>query len=253
MHNVETVSRRKLLLAVLGAVTGFAGVRFAARAGLIPPDGGAGPYGPGASLSYAAHRLLTRNANAREFPRDQISAKPFANGEPPKDEAYKRQQSAGFADWRLTVDGLVARPMTLSIADLKQSQPARSQITQLACEEGWSYIAEWTGAPVSDLLNAAGIQPNAKFVVYQSHDKDWWDSVDLDEAMHPQTLIAYGMNGADLPPAFGGPLRFRVPRQLGYKSVKFLNRLTVTDDLRKFGKGLGSPGPEYGYSWFAGI
>jgi DMSO/TMAO reductase YedYZ molybdopterin-dependent catalytic subunit len=247
-------TRRKFLAAMaLTATAGATGIALGARNGLIPPDH-AGPFGPGAALTYAAHRLLGRSAHAREFPRDQISDKPFANHVAFKDEAYKKHEAAGFADWCLTIEGLVARPMSLSIAELKQSQPARSQITQLACEEGWSYIAEWTGAPLSSLLNTAGgVHPSAKYVVYHSMEKDWWDSVDLDEALHPQTLIAYGMNGADLPPAFGGPLRFRVPRQLGYKSVKFLNRLTVTDDLSKFGKGLGSPGPEYGYSWFAGI
>jgi DMSO/TMAO reductase YedYZ molybdopterin-dependent catalytic subunit len=247
-------TRRKLLAAVgLTATAGATGIALAARNGLIPPDHG-GPFGPGAALTYAAHRLLGRNALAREFPRDQISDKPFANSVAFKDDAYKKHEAAGFADWRLTIEGLVARPAAYSIADLKQKLPARSQVTQLACEEGWSYVAEWTGAPLSDLLNAAGgVHPAAKYVVYHSMEKDWWDSVDLDEALHPQTLIAYGMNGADLQPAFGGPLRFRVPRQLGYKSVKFLNRITVTDDLSKFGKGLGSPGPESGYSWFAGI
>lgn len=252
-HEVETFSRRKLLLAAAGGATGAAGVAFATRAGLIPPDGGLGPYGPGAVLNYAAHRLLTRNALAREFSSEHISARPFANGQPLKDEVYKRHQAAGFAGWRLTIEGLVAHPMTLSIADLKQTQPTRSQITQLACEEGWSYIAEWTGASLADLLKAVGVHPAARFVVYHSIEKDWWDSVDLDEALHPQTLIAYGMNGTDLRPEFGGPLRFRVPRQLGYKNVKFLNRLTVVDDLNRFGKGLGSPGPEFGYSWYAGI
>lgn len=246
-------TRRKFLAAMgLTATAGATGIALGARSGFIPPDH-VGPFAPGASLTYAAHRLLGRNALAREFGRDQISDKPFPNSGALKDEAYKKHEAAGFSDWRLTIEGLVARPASLSIADLKQNLPTRTQITQLACEEGWSYIAEWTGAPLADLLKATGIQPNAKFVVYQSHDKDWWDSVDLDEALHPQTLIAYGMNGADLPTAFGGPLRFRIPRQLGYKSVKFLNRLTITDDLSKFGKGLGSPGPEYGYSWYAGI
>jgi DMSO/TMAO reductase YedYZ molybdopterin-dependent catalytic subunit len=81
----------------------------------------------------------------------------------------------------------------------------------------------------------------------------WWESIDIDEAMHPQTLVTYGMNGGELPVGFGGPLRLRVPRQLGYKSVKYLTSLTVTDSLKPFGKGLGSSSPEGGYAWYAGI
>ena len=147
---------------------------------------------------------------------------------------------------------MVDRPGMFSLKQLK-SYPSRSQITQLACEEGWSYVAEWIGVPLSHVLEEAGIQPQAKYVVYFSIDPDWWDSIDMGDALHPQTYLAYGMNGGDLPVGNGGPLRMRVPRQLGYKSVKFITRLAVTDDLRKFGKGLGSASPETGYAWFAGI
>jgi DMSO/TMAO reductase YedYZ molybdopterin-dependent catalytic subunit len=147
---------------------------------------------------------------------------------------------------------MVNRPGAFSIAELK-SYPSRSQITHLACEEGWSYIAEWTGVPLAHVLEVAGIQPQAKYVVYFSIDSAWWDSIDMADALHPQTLIAHGLNGGDLPVGNGGPLRMRTPRQLGYKSVKFINRLTVTDDVKKFGKGLGSAAPEDGYAWFAGI
>jgi len=134
-----------------------------------------------------------------------------------------------------------------------KSFPSRSQITHLACEEGWSYIAEWTGVPLSHLLERVGTHPDAKYVVYFSIERDWWDSLDMDEAMHPQTLVAYGMNGTDIPTGHGAPLRMRVPRQLGYKNVKFITHLTVTDDLKKFGQGLGSVSPEGGYAWYAGI
>jgi DMSO/TMAO reductase YedYZ molybdopterin-dependent catalytic subunit len=147
---------------------------------------------------------------------------------------------------------MVANPGSFSIGDLK-SYPSRSQITHLACEEGWSYIAEWTGVPLSHVLEVAGIMPQAKYVVYRSIEKDWWDSVDMADALHPQTLVAYGMNGGEIPFGHGGPLRLRVPRQLGYKSVKFITRLTVTDSLKAFGNGEGSSEPEVGYSWYAGI
>lgn len=252
----EKLSRRKVITTGLAAIAGMSGLgvaaKLAAQYGLIPPDGG-GLYGPGATLTYASQRLLTRHSLAREFPRSKISKVPFANGKPPTLEAFKQLQAGGFADWRLAIDGLVAHPGSFSMSDLK-SLPARSQITQVTCEEGWSYIAEWIGTPLSHMLDVAGILPQAKFVVYYSIEKaEWWDSIDMADALHPQTLLTYGFNGGDLPVGFGGPLRMRVPRQLGYKSVKYINHLTVTDNLRTFGKGLGSASPEGGYSWHAGI
>jgi DMSO/TMAO reductase YedYZ molybdopterin-dependent catalytic subunit len=221
------------------------------RSGLLPPDS-AGIFGPGEALTYAAQRLLTKHSMAREFRRDQISKKPVANATDPPGPIYEKLKAGGFADWQLTVDGMVARPISLTIPKLRE-YPSRSQITHLACEEGWSYIAEWTGVPLSAVLHAAGVLPDAKYVVYHSIAPDWWDSIDLADAYHPQTLLAYGLNGDELPVANGGPLRMRVPRQLGYKSVKYIARLTVTDSLKKFGKGLGSAAPEGGYAWYAGI
>jgi len=245
-------SRRKLFtgLATAAGAAGL-GVIAAKRYGLIPPDHG-GLYGAGETLTYAAQRILTRHSMAREFPRSEISKPPFSNGDPPKDDTFRRLQEGGFAEWRLAVDGMVARPASFSVAQLK-SYPSSSQITHLACEEGWSYIAEWTGVPLSHVLDVVGVLPQAKYVVYSSMEKGWWDSVDMDDALHPQTLVAYGMNGGELPASFGGPLRLRVPRQLGYKNVKYITRLTATDDLKRFGAGLGSASPEGGYAWYAGI
>jgi DMSO/TMAO reductase YedYZ molybdopterin-dependent catalytic subunit len=131
--------------------------------------------------------------------------------------------------------------------------PSRRQITHLACEEGWSFIAEWIGVPLSRILEVAGAAPQAKYVVYRSIQPRWWDSVDMVDALHPQTLITYGMNGGELPVGHGGPLRLRVPRQLGYKSIKFLTNLTITDSVKQFGKGMGSSAAERGYAWFNGI
>jgi DMSO/TMAO reductase YedYZ molybdopterin-dependent catalytic subunit len=196
--------------------------------------------------------MLTRHSLAREFSRSQISKVPFANATGPLDGAYERLRAGMFADWRIAVDGMVARPASFSLADLR-SYPSRSQITHLACEEGWSFIAEWTGVPLSHVLDVVGILPQARFVVYFSHQPDWWDSLDMADALHPQTLITYGMNGAELPVGNGGPMRLRVPRHLGYKNVKYITRLTVTDSLKRFGKGLGSASPEGGYAWYAGI
>ena len=252
---MRPISRRKLLTTGLAATAGLAGVtaatRLAERYGLIPPDHG-GIYGPGETLTYAAQRLLTTHSLAREFPRSMISKSPFANETAPPSDLFKRHQASGFSDWRLPVDGLVARPASLSLPDLK-SLPFRSQITEVVCEEGWSYIAEWIGTPLHEVLHAVGALPQARYVVYSSIDGLFWDSIDMADALHPQTLLTLGMNDGDLPVRFGGPLRLRVPRQLGYKSVKYITRLTLTDSLKHFGKGLGSAAPEFGYSWYAGI
>lgn len=190
----------KLIAAGLTAMAGVSGAavaaRLAAKYGLVPPDAG-GPYGVGATLNYAAHRLLTRHTLAREFPRHQISRAPFANGKPPEIEAFKRSQAGGFADWGLTVDGLVAHPRTFSVAELK-GLPARSQITQIICEEGWSYVAEWIGTPLSQVLKMAGMLPEAKFIVYYSIERqEWWDSIDIAEALHPQAVVAHGFNAGN--------------------------------------------------------
>jgi DMSO/TMAO reductase YedYZ molybdopterin-dependent catalytic subunit len=252
---MSKISRRKLITSGLATAAGVSGLAaaggLARRYGLVPPDGG-GIYGPGETLTYAAQRLLTTHSLAREFPRSMLSKAPFANEIGPLNDAFKRLQAGGFRDWRLSLDGMVARPASLSLSDLRRF-PVRSQITEVVCEEGWSYIAEWIGTPLIEVLNASGLLPQARYLVYFSIDRDWWESIDLADALHPQTLLTWAMNDADLPVPFGGPLRLRVPRQLGYKSVKFITRLTATDSLKSFGKGLGSAAPEGGYAWYAGI
>ncbi|MFY9801977.1 MAG: molybdopterin-dependent oxidoreductase [Candidatus Acidiferrales bacterium] len=252
---MSDLTRRKLLIGGLTATAGVAGLGVAAhlaeKYGLVPPDHG-GIYGLGETLTYASQRLLTRHSLAREFKPSQISQRPLANEIAPPSDAYKRLQAGGFVDWRLTIDGQVERPGSFSLAQLK-SYPSHSQITLLACEEGWSYIAEWIGVPLARVLDVVGVQPQARYLVYFSIEPDWWESIDMADALHPQTFLAYGMNGNELPLGNGGPLRMRVPRQLGYKSVKFITHITVTDNLKKFGKGLGSAAPEAGYAWYAGI
>jgi DMSO/TMAO reductase YedYZ molybdopterin-dependent catalytic subunit len=252
---MKPITRRNLIRSGVAATAGVAGLTAAAkiadRYGLIPPDHG-GLYGPGETLTYASQRLLTKHSLAREFPRHMISSSPFANETAPPSDAFKKHQATRFSGWRLEVNGMVAHPASLSLADLK-ALPFRSQITEVSCEEGWSYIAEWIGTPLIEVLNAVGVLPQARYVVYFSIQQDWWDSIDMADALHPQTFLTWGMNDGDLPPSFGGPLRMRVPRQLGYKSVKFITRLTVTDSMKPFGKGLGSAAPEGGYAWYAGI
>lgn len=252
---MSKISRRKLITTGLAAAAGVSGLAVAAtmarRHGLIPPDG-SGFYGPGETMTYAAQRLLNRHAMAREFSRNEISEKPFANEVAPLGAEFQRLQAGGFADWRMTVDGMAARPMTFSVADIR-SFPMSSHITMIGCEEGWTYVAEWGGVPLRYILDRVGALPQVRYVVYRSIQPDWWESIDMADALHPQTLIAHRMNGAELPVPFGGPLRMRVPRQLGYKSVKYITQLTLTDNLKAFGKGTGGASSDAGYAWYAGI
>jgi DMSO/TMAO reductase YedYZ molybdopterin-dependent catalytic subunit len=245
------ISRRALIASGVTAIAGAAAVRLAGRYGLIPPDSG-GLYGVGETLTYASQRLLIgKHALAREFSRSDISRVIPVNGAPPETEGYDRLLVGGFADWRLRVDGMVARPGAFSLAEL-QRYPAHTQITHQACEEGWSFIAEWTGIRLAHVLDLVQADPRARYVVFFAFD-NYWESIDMTDALHPQTFLTYGLNGRELPPEHGAPVRLRVARQLGYKSVKYLSRVVVTESLAHFGKGVGGIGAEYGYSWWAGI
>ena len=171
---MSNISRRKLIVTGLAATAGAAGLGVAARLaqkyGLVPPDH-RGIYGLGETLTYASQRLLTRHSLAREFSSSQISKPPFANQIEPLTDEFKRLQAGGFADWRLSIDGLVDRPASFSLAQLK-SYPSRSQITMVQCEEGWSYIAEWIGVPLRHVLDVVSVQPHARYVVYFSMEPD---------------------------------------------------------------------------------
>jgi DMSO/TMAO reductase YedYZ molybdopterin-dependent catalytic subunit len=248
-------SRRRFLRSGLAAAAGLSGLaiaeRIARRYGLVPPDAG-GWFGPSETLTYASQRLLLAHQPlAREFSRADITRTVPVNGDVPFDDTYQALLAGGFDEWRLDVDGLVARPTSISLAELMRL-PAHSHITMQACEEGWSFIAEWTGVRLSDLLARVGASPQARYVVFFPFD-DIWDSLDMADALHPQTLLAYSMNGSPLAPSHGAPLRVRVTRQLGYKSVKYLSRITVTDSLANIRDGRGSVSPSLGYSWYAGI
>lgn len=245
------ITRRRLITTGLATAAGATGIGVAAEIArkytLVPPDCH-GIYGPGETLTYAIQRMLTEHDMAREFPRSMISEKPFANEIAPRTAAY--MHAVNFADWQLRIDGMVEHPLTFSIADLK-ALPMRSQITEVACEEGWSYIAEWSGTPLSSVLSIARLAPQVRYIIYHSIEPNKWESIDMDDALHPQTLLTLGMNDGELPVEFGGPLRLRVPRQLGYKSLKFLTHITATDSMKHFDKGLGRP--DHGYAWYAGI
>ena len=248
----KVISRRSLITAGVAASASGAALFVAKRKGLIPPDHG-GLFGVGETLTYASHRVLLHGQPlAREFRRDQISTNfPAINTVMPANDDYQREMASGFRTWRLAADGMVKQPYEFSLAELKRF-PSRTQITEHICEAGWSAIVEWTGVQLWLVLDAIGLQPEAKYVMLYSVD-GWWDSLDMADALHPQTLLAYGMNGQDLPVPHGAPVRLRVERQLGYKNLKFLSGFTVTDCLKDFGKGQGADGAEHGYSWYAGI
>lgn len=210
----------------------------------------------GDNLTYAAHRtLLPGQSLAREYSRGDISSFPATGttnpGDPTREkpnELYHRLERNGFADYRLAIEGLVSRPGSFALPDLKRL-PARTQITKHVCEEGWTAIGEWTGVPLSRVLDAAGMLPSARYVTFHSFD-DWVDCLDLIDALHPQTLLAYGMNGRDLPVPHGAPVRLRVERQVGYKSMKYVQRIVVSD---KFDDGGEKGSIRQGWAWYVGI
>jgi DMSO/TMAO reductase YedYZ molybdopterin-dependent catalytic subunit len=215
------------------------------------------------TLTRRAQRVVVgRQALAREFPARLISTDFRANGSTnPGDPAYQAQVANGFADWKLVVDGLVERPLALSLSELR-AQPARTQITRHDCVEGWSDIAKWTGARLGPLLDRAGLKPQARYVVFHCADDlggsldgsgKYYESLDLVDAYHPQTILAYAMNDQPLPVAHGAPLRLRVERQLGYKQAKYVMRLEVVDSFQRIGGGKGGFWEDRGYEWYAGI
>jgi DMSO/TMAO reductase YedYZ molybdopterin-dependent catalytic subunit len=249
-------SRRKLMT---GLATASGMMLAGCSAKELPPTYG-NVLRMGDLLTYRAFRvLLPAQSLVREYTHGDISSSPAVGNTNPADSQqptfnadrgplYDRLRAADFADWRLRVEGRVARPTSFSLADLKR-MAARTQITKHTCEEGWSAIAEWTGVPLRTVLEAAGILPSARFVNYYAYD-DIAEGIDMLDALHPQTILAYGMNGRDLPLAHGAPLRMRIETQLGYKSVKFLERIVVTDEFDDLGK-IGSL--QNGWAWYVGI
>ena len=201
-------------------------------------------------------------ALAREYAPSAISAEFRANGSTGVDDPdYLRMAEDGFSSWRLRVGGLVARTLSLSLSDLR-AMPARTQITRHDCVEGWSCIGQWTGVRLAHVLALAGVQSGARYVVFRCPDTleraldgsgRYYESIDLVDAAHPQTILAYEINGAPLPIAHGAPLRLRVERQLGYKMAKFVMRIELVDSFAELGRGKGSFWADRGYAWYAGI
>ncbi|QWW66212.1 molybdopterin-binding protein [Rhizobium sp. WYJ-E13] len=215
------------------------------------------------TLTMKSQRLLVpRDKLAPEYSEADISPTFRPNGtSQPDSEAYAQMMATGFADWRLKIDGLVERPVELSLADLKKL-PSRTQITRHDCVEGWSAIGKWTGAQLGPLLQSVGLKPAARYAVFYCADQleltldgsgTYYESIDLIDAFHPQTILAYQMNGKDLEVAHGAPLRLRVERQLGYKHAKYLMRIEMKDSFAGLWGGKGGFWEDRGYEWYAGI
>ena len=254
-HEKGTLNRRRFVQGLASC----SGLALAGCAETVPPT-----YGHilrmGDLLTYKTHRLLLpRHSLAKEYDYADITAAPAIGTTDPGDATrpafdpefgaqYSRLRSVGFDAWRLAVTGRVARPASFSLDDLKR-MPSRTQVTRHTCEEGWSSIAQWTGVPLRAVLEACGVLTDARFVQFIAYDL-FRDGIDMLDALHPQTILAYGMNGCDLPIGHGAPLRARVETQLGYKSLKFLRQIVVTSEFDDHG----SFGPlQNGWSWYAGI
>lgn len=214
--------------------------------------------GTGEKLARQTHRMIGRNALAPEFTEADLSPDFRTNGNTmPKSDDYQRHMDTGFSDWTLKVDGLVVRPMSFSLAALR-AMPARTQITRHDCVEGWSAIGKWTGVPLANVLSQVTLLPAARFVILHCADdfsgNVYYESIDLVDAFHPQTLLAHTMNDRPLSVGHGAPLRLRVERQLGYKQAKYIMRIEVTSTLATTGLGKGGFWEDQiGYDWYAGI
>ena len=210
-------------------------------------------------LHRGAQRALGgREALAREFSESQMSPLFRANGNAEvADPEYQRHAASGFAQWRLRVDGLVRRPLALPLSAL-QAIEQRAQITRHDCVEGWSAIGKWQGPRLGDVLDLAGLLPSARYVVFHCADSfgatPYYESIDLIDAFHPQTILAWRMNDRPLPVAHGAPVRLRVERQLGYKHAKYVMRIEARESLAGLYGGKGGYWEDAGdYHWYAGI
>jgi len=210
-------------------------------------------------LTMRAQRLVTdRAALAREFSESDMSPVFRSNGNTlPDNPVYKAHADSAFRDWKLVIDGAVTRPLALSMAKIR-AMPVRTQITRHDCVEGWSAIGKWHGVPLKLLLDAAGLRGQARYIVFHCADRfgasPYYESIDLIDAFHPQTILAWAMNNHVLAVAHGAPLRLRVERQLGYKHAKFVERIEAVPSLDRVYGGKGGYWEDVAdYEWYAGI
>ncbi len=214
----------------------------------------------GGDVNFAVHRALgSHSALAREFP---ISARsPFFRGngtQNPTAAPYPAALAENFANWTLEARGLVDRPGRWTL-DALRAMPQRTQTTRHDCVEGWSAIGTWTGVPLRLLLDQVGVQKAARYVVFRCADVmgggiPYYESIDLIDARHPQTIIAHKLNDQPLPVRNGAPLRLRVETQLGYKHAKYLQAIELVASLEDIGQGKGGYWEDVAsYAWYAGI
>ena len=229
--------------------------------------------GLGSQMTWEAQKALPSGELAAEYPASAITKFFKPNGSiDPKDPAYKKLAAEKFASYSMSVGGMVEKPRSFTLADLK-AMPVKTQITRHDCVEGWSCIGQWTGVPLVDLLDQVRPQPGARFVVFHCFDRYatdyttetpdnsidpaqnpiFYGSIDLHEARHPQTLLAYGFNGGELPVEHGAPIRLRVPRQLGYKNTKYIASIELVSSFKDLGSGKGGYWEDQGYEWYGGI
>ena len=246
-----TLTRRKLITRV-GALGGI--LLTGCDSDLYtPPKIRGGLMGVADVLTMSTQRfLMAGQAPAQEHDISEITKNfPVWNQSNPDDDEYQRLRQGGFTEWCLPVEGLVNRPVTLSLEDLKRF-PQQTQITSHICEQGWSAIAQWTGAPLLQVLEAAGgIKPEARYVVIDAYG-GWYEGYDMFDVVHPQTILAYGMNGKDLPQGNGAPVRLRVERHCGYKQLKFIKSIQVVSSMEGFGRGTGGLNSDFDFHWYAG-
>ena len=210
-------------------------------------------------LTRRAQRLVTtRRAMAKEYTEADLSPVFPSNGtSDPNDSDYQALAQRHFADWRLKIGGLVKNAARFSLSELRQF-PSRTQITRHDCVEGWSAIGKWKGVPLGELLTRVQPLPSARYAVFHCADPDdedqyYYESIDLEDVYHPQTILAYQLNDQPLPIANGAPLRLRVERQLGYKMAKYVMRIELVDSFDSIAGGRGGYWEDRGYEWYAGI
>ncbi|HUR90527.1 MAG TPA: molybdopterin-binding protein [Ramlibacter sp.] len=250
--------RRKMLRA---ALVGLASGTLAGCDALTHNEAAVEVLRSAESLTNKVHRAFGRKALAQEFDASQAAPVFRANGTlEPMGDAYAELVATNFASWRLKVDGLVQKPLEFSLAQLRE-MPSRTQVTRHDCVEGWSCIGQWKGVRLSHVLGLAQLKPEAKYIVFhcldqmEEDDADsmYYESVDLDDAFHEQTILAYELNGKPVPVGNGAPLRARIERQLGYKQPKYVDRIEAVSEFSQIAGGKGGYWEDQGYNWYGGI
>ena len=216
--------------------------------------------GSAEKLNQTVHHLIApRTAMAKEFGEADLSPVFPTNGtSDPENSDYRAWAANNFADWKLAIGGLVEQPGDFSLAEL-QGLPARTQITRHDCVEGWSAIAKWKGVKLGELLQRVRPLPQARYVMFFCADpmdesgQKYYESIDMEDAFHPQTILAYELNDQPLPVKNGAPVRLRVERQLGYKHAKYIMRIELAESFENIAEGKGGYWEDQGYEWYAGI